>query len=171
MATSEYVRGMKAAQAAFQKMPQVMRDRLNVATDLTAREIVRVAKSRVASSPAVETRALLNNIAFTLNEKTGRGKVGVSAGSTSGLFAAGTGVAGELKRRRIKGVIAAIGNRQVKRVPSRYAHLVEFGTIHMPAEPFMIPAADAQKGPFLDRCRSAIRQGAQDLANVGSRFV
>lgn len=163
------VRGLAEAKAAFQALPEAMRNRCNAATDLTGREVVRLAKARILASPSVRTRALLNNIAFKLNEQTGRGKAGVTSGSTSGFFAAGTGVAGELRRRRIKGVIAKVGNRQALLKPSRYAHFVEFGTRHNAAEPFMIPAAEQQKQPYLARIQAAGRLVEQDLAHVGSR--
>ena len=35
----------------------------------------------------------------------------------------------------------------------------------------MIPAAEGQKGPFLDRCKAAGRKVEQDMANVGARML
>src|SRR5262245_3281913 len=148
-AIAGYVQGLREAKAAFQAMPAIMRDQLNAATELTLNEIVRHAKLRVAASPSIQTRALLNSIAYTLNKKSGRGKAGVTSGSTTGFFAAGTGVAGELKKRTIKGVIVGQGRSARLVRPSRYAHLVEFGSRHMEAEPFMMPAVESQKHAYL----------------------
>lgn len=172
-AIAGHVQGLREAKAAFQAMPEIMRDNLNNATETTVREIVRLAKARLQASPSIRTRSLFNSIAWTLNRKSGRGRAGVTSGSTTGFFAAGTGVAGELKRRTIKGVViagkggGAIGGRLVR--PSRYAHFVEFGTRHMPAEPFMIPAAEAEAQPYLQRCRAAGKNAEKDLAAIGMR--
>lgn len=160
------VQGLRELKAAFQRLPEITRDALNDATETTVREIVRAAKARVQASPAIRTRALLNAITWKMNVKTGRGRAGVTAGSTTGFFAAGTGVAGELKRRSIKGVLVSRGSTAKLIRPSRYAHLVEFGARHMPAEPFMIPATESQKSAYLDRCRHAGKQIERDMAAV-----
>jgi HK97 gp10 family phage protein len=44
---------------------------------------------------------------------------------------------------------------------SRRAHLVEFGTSHSSAKPFMRPALDAQHQAALDRMREVLAQGIQ----------
>jgi len=161
------VQGLRELKAAFQALPEITRDAMLGAVRLTAAETARAAKGRVLSSPSVQTRSLFNAIAFSVNEKNGRAKVGVTAGSTTGLFAAGTGVAGELKKRRIKGFIVGSGAKARLVKPSRYAHFIEFGTRKMAAEPFMMPAVESQKQPFLDRCRAAGRKIEQQTAAVG----
>jgi hypothetical protein len=50
--------------------------------------------------------------------------------------------------------------------PARYAHLIEFGTVHFAAEPFMMPATAAQKDPHLQRWRAAGRALERDLAGL-----
>jgi hypothetical protein len=37
-----------------------------------------------------------------------------------------------------------------------YAVFVEYGTSKMPAEPHLVPSAEAQRLPFLERCRAAL---------------
>ena len=134
------IQGMRAAKAAFQALPEVVRDRLLDATATTVREIVRHAKARIEASPSIRTRQLLNHINWTVNRKNGRGKAGVTS---------------EVTPLRLQ--------------PRQYAHFVELGTKHAPAEPFMLPAAESQKQPYLDRCRAAGKGIETDLATIGSR--
>ena len=165
------IQGMREAKAAFQALPQVTRVALNGATETTVREIVRHAQAHLVASPSIRTRSLLNNVTWTMNVNNGRGRVGVSSGSTS----VSTGVTGELTKRKVKGVIlagkggGAAGGRRV--FPSVYAHFIEFGTRHSKPEPFMITAAESQKQPYLDRCRAAGRKIETDTAAIGSRTL
>lgn len=161
-AIAGHIQGLRELKAAFQKLPEITRDAMNDATETTVREIVRYAKGRILSSPSVRTRSLFNAIDWKMNYKNGHARAGVTSGSTTGFFAAGTGVAGELKKRKIKGFI--VGNRLIK--PSRYAHLIEYGTRHFDAEPFMVPARDNQKQPHLDRCKHAGKTIERDMATV-----
>jgi HK97 gp10 family phage protein len=142
------VQGLRAAKAAFQALPEAVRDRTNDATETTVREIVRLAGARILASPSIRTRALLGSLAWKLNRKTGRGTAGVKSGTVNV-------VGGTITARPVN--------------PARYAHLVEFGTVKMPAEPFMLPAAESQKQPYLSRCVAAGRNIEKDLANIGSR--
>ena len=158
------IEGMRAAKAAFQALPETVRDGLLDATETTARELVRHAQARLASSPSIQTRALYDHVAWSINRKNGRAKAGISTGST--MIALSTG-----RRRRVRGIItagagggAAGGSRDV---PSQRAHFIEFGTRHMPAEPFMMPAAEAQKSPYLQRVRAAGRRIERDASTIG----
>lgn len=169
-ALQDRIRGFRAAKAAFQALPQVTRDRLNVATELTAREIARLAKANLLASPSVQTRALLNAVGWTMNAKSGRGRAGVANVTTTVTVGS--------RRIRVRGLLiagrggsarTAAGAKTVN--PRRYAHLVEFGTRRFPAEPFMLPAAEAEKAPYLARCRATGRPIEQDLAAVGARVL
>jgi HK97 gp10 family phage protein len=164
------VLGLREAKAAFQKMPAAFRDALNDATEVTVREIARNAKARIIASPSIRTRALLNHITWSMNARTGRGRAGVASGTTT-LTVNG-------RKVRVRGIIiagkggSARTSQGAKKInPSRYAHFVEFGTVRMPAEPFMLPATEGQKGPYLQRCQAAGRTAERTLANVGSRFL
>src|SRR4051794_4457084 len=101
-----YIRGLKEAKAAFQRVPEVMRDRLLAATETTVREIARGAQSRLRASPSIQTRALYNHVVWKITKTNGRGKVGIASGTE------------------------ANGDNPAKR-----AHFVELGTVNMPAEP------------------------------------
>jgi HK97 gp10 family phage protein len=129
------ITGMNELRAAFKRLPDVVRDRLNEATDTTAREIVRNAKSRIQSSPSIVTRELFNSVDLSLSRANGRALVGIRANSPA--------------RKR--------------------AHFVEFGTSHSSAEPFMIPSVEAERVPYLQRCRVAGRHIERDM--TAGRFL
>jgi HK97 gp10 family phage protein len=165
------IQGLREAKRAFQALPEATRDAMLGAVEMTASELVRAAKATLQANPSIRTRSLYNALAYRVTKTNGRAKVGVGTGSTTGLFSAGTGVAGELKRRRIKGYLHGEGARTRLVRPDFYAKFVEFGTRRMPAEPFMIPSAEGQKGPFLDRCKAAGRKIEQNVAAVGARTL
>jgi HK97 gp10 family phage protein len=133
------VSGLEAGKANVARIPDVFRERMADATEITAKEIARGAQARIAASPSVRTRHLLNAVMAKMNRRTGRAKVGISSDTMT------------LAGGRVD-------------IPSKRAHFVEFGTVHMPAEPFMIPAADAQKGPYLNRCTHAGALAERDLS-------
>ena len=171
MASTTTVRGIPEAVAAFKQLPAIMREAmLDEAIQPTASEMKRAAMSRILSSPSVQTRALYHHIDYTVNRKTGRARVGVSAGTTTFVIAG--------RKVRVKGLITAGKDGSARKAagarvdnPAKRAHFIEFGTRHMPAEPFMIPAAESQKGPFLDRARRAGRRVEADMAHLGSRYL
>lgn len=129
------IRGLKEASAAFKRLPDVVRTRMLIATETTVREIARGAQARLEANPSIRTRALYKRIAWKISEKTGRGKVGVASGQEPN------------------------GDN-----PARRAHFVELGTIYMPAEPFMVPAADAEKDHYLKRCVDAGKVIERDMS-------
>lgn len=165
---------MREAKAAFQAMPEAFRDRLNGATELTVREIVRGAQNNIARSPSIDTRSLYNAVGWSMNYKNGRGRAGIMNVQTtiSNPTMGGVGKS-TIKVRGIlilgKGGSAATrhGARLVN--PRRTAHLIEFGRRGAKAEPFMRPAAAAQTQAYLDRCVAAGRLAEQDLARIASQ--
>ena len=166
-AIAGHIKGLKEAKAAFQALPQLMREGLLEATEASVREIARLAQAKVASSPSINTRTLYDSIGWSINKKNGRGRAGVSNIKTT------IQVGG--KKYRVKGRIivgrggGAAGSRLIR--PSRYAHLVEFGARHMKAEPFMIPAAEAEKLPYLRRCQRAGKEVEPKVAAIGMRYA
>ena len=167
-ARADQIQGMRAAKAAFQALPEVMRDALNEATFLTVSEIVRQAKANVLASPSVRTRSLYNAIGFVSNPKAGWGKAGIANVTT--VMQVGS------RKVKVRGVViagrggsasTATGAQRI--MPRRYAHLIEFGTIHFPAEPFMMPAVLIEKPLYLDRCLKAGKRAEITLARIGGR--
>ncbi len=165
-AIAGHVQGLREAKAAFQALPQIVRDRMLNATEVTVREIARGGQARLQASPSIQTRALYNHVAWSISKTTGRGRVGITSGTTT--------IANLQTRKtvRVKGLIVQgrDGKQRIDR-PSRRAHFIEFGTRFMDAEPFMIPSADAEKANFLARAIAAGKAIEADVANVGSRAL
>lgn len=167
-AVSKYVRGMSAAKAAFQALPEIVRARMLDATEATVREIARGAQSRLVSSPSIQTRSLYNHVAWRVTKTNGRGRVGISSGSTT-ITVGG-------KKVRVKGIVVAGRGGSASKAsgakvirPSRYAHLIEFGSRRFKAEAFMMPSAEAEKQPHLQRCIRAGKSIETDMAAIGRR--
>lgn len=166
------VEGLRQARDAFQAFPEIVRARMLEATEVTLREIQRQARARLERSPSIRTRSLFNHVLFNKPSKvTGIGVVGVSAGSTTytqqANFAAGV-IGGA--RRKFKGVIVTSASGRARLVvPTKYAHIVERGSVHMPAEPFMQPARDAEEPHHIQRMAATGRDIERDMAAIGSR--
>jgi HK97 gp10 family phage protein len=130
------VLGLREAKAAFKRLPAVVRERIGDATRITVAEIARGAASRVP----VRYGFLKRHIASTFSAQTGVGKVGITPG---------------VERLPDSGRVVN---------PATYAHFPELGTRRMPAEPFMLPAAEAEKAAYLERCKAAGRGIERDMA-------
>lgn len=158
-----HIQGLRSAKAAFQALPDIVRENMLEATTVTVQQIARIAQGRLLASPSIQTRNLYNAIAWKVTKTNGRGRVGVTSGQTilSNLATR--------KRVKVKGIIVAgKGGGAIDR-PSRRAHFIEFGTRHHAAEPFMIPAAEGQAQPYLQRCREAGKDIERDTAAIGLR--
>jgi len=170
------IQGLREAKAAFQALPQIARDRTNAANELTARMVVSRAKATLASSPSIRTRTLYNSVVYKLTPTNGRARAGVTNGTTT-IASSMMGNVGR-STMKVKGILVpgkggsalrSLGAKLLK--PSRYAHLVEWGARHMPAEPFMRPAVDAEKQAHIQRCAKTGPLIEQDLAKIGMRHL
>ena len=167
-AIAGHIAGLREAKAAFQALPEVVRARLLSATETTLREVVRLAKMRIAANPSIQTRTLFNAIGYTLNKKSGRGKAGVSNVSTTITVGGKTfKVKGLLVAGRGGSASTAKGARLIR--PSRYAHLIEFGSRRQRKEPFMLPAVQSQEQAYLSRCQAQGPAIEKDVAAIGLR--
>lgn len=96
---------------------------------------------RARATVSVRTGALKSKLAYKFSDKTGIATAGIEKG--------------------------AVGDE----IPGHIGHLVEFGhggPSPAPAHPFMIPAAEAERQPYLERCRDAGKKIERDLS--ASRF-
>ena len=172
-AVQGHIAGLRQAKAAFQALPELTRDAMAAATFTTVSEIARIAKQKLLANGSIQTRTLYNAIGFTMNTKNGRGRVGIQNVTTR--------VSNDLSSKRtfrVKGrVVTTVGRSGVatSRIvrPSKYGHLVEFGGRggKMRAAPFMLPAAENQKAPYLDRCKRAGKVIEQQTAAIGARGI
>lgn len=159
------IQGLREAKRAFQALPAVSREAFLAATDLTVREIVREARARLLASPSIRTRNLYTAVTSAVTPTNGRGRVGI------GVLRHVAYDITTRKRTRFKGRFVKKGRRLMLARPDQYARFVEFGTKNMRAEPFMVPAAEGQTQPFLDRCRAAGRGIERNTAAIGGRLV
>lgn len=149
--------GTDAVAAEFSRLKDsVQRKYIRRAVTQAARKATAAAKSFVP----VESGALKRSIGFNVGyEKTS----GIFVGRIrprKGFGQRVTKVRG--KRRRIGKRGAAAGAKIEKREPTFYAHLVERGTVRMPARPFMRPsesvADTALQTHLVEQMDKAIRE-------------
>ena len=169
-AIGAHVLGMREAKARFQALPPFMQEKRIDVNSATAAAVVLGAKQRLLSSPSIQTRTLYDHVVWKINKNTGVATAGVTSGSTVVNVRPGV-----RKNVRVKGIViagrggSALTSKGAKLIrPSRYAHLVEFGTVHFTAEPFQGPSAAAQVGPYLDRWRAAGRQLEREMAGLAN---
>ena len=129
--------GLDSLMKAFDRAKKAPRDRINAALLTSANEL---ADTQQHLAPK-DTHALANSIAVT-----GPGQ-STPAYSQPG----GSRVAGETE------VIVTAGNSDV-----RYAHLVEFGTAKMEAQPFFWPALRLLRKRLQNRINRAGKKAVKD---------
>lgn len=122
------VKGLREAVRTFKRLPEAARLALLEPTEATARALVDRARRQLEASPSIQTRGLYDAVAYSINRKTGKARVGIARG----------------RGRASRGANA----------PAQRAHYVEYGTIKMDAEPFMRPSAAAERQPYIARCRA-----------------
>jgi hypothetical protein len=183
----KWVKGLTEAQRTFRALPDDIRAAMNTAVEETSVHLLSRARQRL--KPHRRYGFLERYLGLSMNEKTGTAKVGLPAkirlvvpkraraGTTLGK--ARTVRAGKARFSVFGGDLS--GGTMIVR-PSKYAHLVEFGHArgrgHGAARPypFMIPSAEAERGPLVARCKTEMdRLSAVLVAKaphpVGSRFL
>lgn len=132
--------GLKEARANFARLPEVARKRFEEGTRASAQMIVARARLRVP----VRYGFLKNALDYAFSKKAGVAFVGA---------------------RTTK---HALPKSQKTAQPSKYLHLVEFGTSHSRAIPVIRPSAEAERPNFERHMRGAGKHVERDLA--ASRF-
>lgn len=122
------------------------------ATAAAARVVKKAAVSNIERSPSVRTGSLRDAVIVKK----------LPASEANGLTSAHiVTVRGRGKPYNKKGV-------KIDRAP--HGHLVEFGTVNMPAEPYMRPAFDQKKGDALNEMADTLRTGIDRAAKkVGKK--
>lgn len=121
------------------------------ATAAGAKPIRREAAVRIVSSPSVDTGSLRDAV---IVKRAGKGE---TTGLTSEHLVT---VRGRGKPYNKKG-------QKVARAP--HAHLVEFGTVNMPAEPFLRPAFEAKKHEAVTEMTKALQRGIDRAAKRAAK--
>lgn len=115
------VKGLKELNKILEQLPIKLQKRaVRKALRAGSRPIIQKARSLAP----VDTGALKKSIIYAQRRDPTRGAIGFLKSSVAGKGKQNTG-------------------SEKKRVPSKYAHLVEFGTSRAPAQPFMRPALDS----------------------------
>jgi len=132
--------GADAIENLLKQLPErVARNVTTNALRAGARVIQRAAIDKLRANPSVDTGTLLKAVAIKTAPKFKK----ASASKYSRNVADGTLVTVGIKRIAVSAVPKGKHKAQ-KKSPNRYAHIVEFGSEKMAAEPFMRPAVDGQ---------------------------
>lgn len=178
-AIEAHISGLRSAKAKFQALPEIVRNAMNDANEETVRAIQIRARRQLDASPSVQTRSLWNAVQVTVNRSNGTARVGIASGSTT-IMQSTNFAAGRIQSKavKVKGVIiagaggSALTSKGAKLIrPSRYAHLVEWGSSKMAAEPFMTPAQEAERRPYVERCKAAKSTIVAELQSVTASEV
>lgn len=145
-------RQVNAMKRAFKAVAPEVRAQANEATN----ETVDAVAVRARQSVPIDTGTLRDHIGASFSKRSGFGRVGIRSGRVA---IAGRGGSALTKQ----------GARLIE--PKKYAHMVEFGTSKMSARPFMLPAAEAERGRYASRLRNAIKRSERVLTNIGARFL
>ena len=160
-----HIRGMRELKSQFQRLPQVVKDETNEATQWAVEAGAALAQQQLRASPSIHTGNLHNHVMSRMNRKAGRGSFGIARAMTS--FSSGGG-----KRVRVKGIVKASSRAKKGYTvdqPSRRAHFVEFGTVRHRAEPFMVPATNRVRPLYLARMRGVGRD-VETSMNVTQQY-
>jgi len=142
----EFVIGSKELEALLKKLPERVAEKVTLGALRTGgRVIAKAARDSVRASPAVDSGMLEKSIT-TRTRKSGRAK--------SAPKIVSVGVA-----RKTAMVVRKGRKKATKASPARYAHLVEFGTENMPAEPFLRPAVELKGEEAIKRIMEALGRG------------
>lgn len=152
--------GAKDIEALLKRLPE--RVAKNVTTGALrsgAAVIARQARANVRNNPSVDSGMLVRNITSRARKNSKQGSAVVSVGIA----------------RKTAMVIRKGRKKTTKASPARYAHLVEFGTEHSPAEPFLRSALDQKGEEAILRIGEALGKGvareAGKLASGKTSFI
>ncbi len=150
------LQGVLRTLAAIDK--KAARKALRRAVTLAARLVREDAKARLSAQGAVRTGLLRKSLGVKLKSNFPKGYVYGVVGPRRG-FKREIGQMIEANAiRSLERRGARIDRKPVYADPVRYAHLVEYGTKHSQAKPFMRPALDENKTRVIDLMTSVIRE-------------
>lgn len=150
MATSVTVRvdGLRQLGEAMRKLEKGVALRTaRAATAAGAKVIKKAAVSNIEKSPSIETGSLRDSV---IVKRLGKGESDLTSE--------------HIVTVRGRGKVAKKGkNKGQRQTQAPHAHFVEFGTVNMPAEPFLGPAFTQQGGAALTAIKVKL---AQRIAKV-----
>jgi HK97 gp10 family phage protein len=141
---------MKAIEKALKKLPEELKRTTETAALRDgAKPILKAAKALAKSSE--DTGLLIKSLG--INVRKGR------SGSTRGIYTARIGARGGFGK--IVGTYKSgkKAGKPIRKDPKYYAHLVELGTSHSQAKPFIRPAIESAKGQIVPGMAKGYERG------------
>ena len=157
---NKFVIGAKEIEDLLKRLPERVAKNVTVGgLRAGAAIIARQARRNVRASPSIDTQRLVRSITSRTIKRPKRGQAVVAVGVSRRLTM-------EVRK----------GRKKPMRVrPSKYAHLVEFGTEHSPAEPFLRPALDEKGEEAIAKIGQVMGKGiareARKLARGKTSFI
>lgn len=135
------MKGLRQLGANFKELSDVMQKKIAAsATGAAATFVKNVAKQNITSSPAVQTGSLLGSI---VTKKLRQSESGLTSAHIV------TPLRGRRSKHKAKG----------KQRLAPHAVFVEYGTINMPAEPYLRPALERNLGRVQDIMKDKLYVG------------
>jgi len=159
--------GAEAIENLLKELPdRVARNVTTNAMRAGAQVVKKAAVAKLRSNPSVDTGTLAKAVAIKTAPKFR--KATPTSSKYSRNIEDGTLVQVGIARIAVTAVPKG-AKKPVKKSPNRYAHFVEFGTEHMPAEPFMRPAVDSSGGAAVTAIIQAAARGlARETAKLAA---
>ncbi len=131
--------------------PNVARNVTNQSLRAGAGVIANAARANIRANGSIDSGLLLKRIAVETQRRPNQGQAEVIVGVKGGTAI----------------VVRKGKTKPMRATPRRYAHLVEFGTEHSAAEPFMRPAVDGSGSKALAK---VVEAAASGLARVTAKL-
>lgn len=136
----------KELEALLRKLPEnVSKKVVTAGLRSGAAVIAKDARQNLRNSPSIDSELLAKSITSRARKRSNKGARVVSVGAS----------------RATSQVVRKGRSKATKATPSRYAHLVEFGTEHMSAEPFLRPALDNKGSEAISKIMEMIARGVE----------
>lgn len=150
------IRGIKAVEAALKKLPK----ELQRTTEMSALRagMTPVKKSAISNAPEGKDKdhgLLKKSIGLNVRKNKKTGQYTARVGPRTGFkISIGTRIAKVTKGKRKKGQ-----PYEAFKDPTKYAHLVELGTSHSAANPFLRNSMDSNAGNIIEEMAKGYNKG------------
>lgn len=152
---NKFVAGLEEVSGLLEQLPDYVADELLMdALEGGAQIIADEAKARLEANGSVDSRMLIDHVKVR-RTMPGKGRSSKVRGVAIGVEQA---VRYVVRKKR--------GGKPVKANPSKYAHLVEFGTEHSIPRPFLRPALDAKSEQAINYVLETVNRGVEQAGEA-----